>query len=164
MKFSALLELLSDIELIERPIKGRIKGFYGNDTIVIDKNIPTTNEKNCILAEELGHHYTSTGDITNLSQLANRKQEQRARRWAVDKLIDVEDIITAFNTGVQGRSELADYLNVTEEFIEFALQHFQSLYGQTYKTDKYFITFNPLFVGKNFDSIDDLRKDSKNCL
>lgn len=164
MEFSALLEFLNDIELIERPIKGRIKGFYGNDTIVINKDISTTKEKMCILAEELGHHYTSTGDISNLSKIANRKQEQRARRWAVDKLIDVEDIIEAFNSGVQGRSELSDYLNVTEEFIEFALQHFQSLYGQAYKTEKYFITFNPLLVGRNFDNIDDLRKDSNDCL
>jgi Zn-dependent peptidase ImmA (M78 family) len=157
MEFSAILELLNDIELIERPIKGRIKGFYGNDTIVIDKDIPTTKEKMCILAEELGHHYTSTGDISNLSKMSNRKQEQRARRWAVDKLIDVEDIIEAYNAGVQGRDELADYLNVTEEFIELALQYFQSLHGQTYKTEKYFINFNPLLIVRNFDTINDLR-------
>lgn len=151
MEFSAILEFLNDIELIECPIKGRIKGFYGNDTIIINRDFPTIKEKTCIFTEELVHHYTSTGDITNLSKLENRKQEQRARRWAVDKLIDVKDIIKAFNAGVQGRAELADYLNVTEEFIETALHHFQSLYGQTYTADNYLVLFNPLWVIKSFE-------------
>lgn len=37
----------------------------------------------CILAEEFGHHYTSFGDIIDLSDPSNRKQEHRARLWVM---------------------------------------------------------------------------------
>ena len=38
--------------------KGRIKG----DRIAISRNL-TETEKKCVLAEELRHYYTGTGDI-----------------------------------------------------------------------------------------------------
>ena len=32
-------------------------------------------EKACVLAEELGHHYTTVGDIIDQKESENRKQE-----------------------------------------------------------------------------------------
>ena len=43
--------------------KGRIKG----NRIAIKKDM-TTAEKACVLAEELGHYYTATGDILDMSK------------------------------------------------------------------------------------------------
>lgn len=63
----------------EKPLKynnGRIKG----DRIAIRKDLNTA-EKSCVLAEELGHYYTTTGNILDQSVAANRKQELRARAY-----------------------------------------------------------------------------------
>ena len=79
-----------DIEVIDYPFSSeKIKGLYCDGTIAIRKDIPTQAEKSCVLAEELGHHYTSSGDILNQNIVANRKQEFRARVYGYNLLIDV---------------------------------------------------------------------------
>lgn len=46
-------------------------------------------EKYEILSEELGHFFTSYGDITNLSDIGNIKQENRARRWSYETTVGI---------------------------------------------------------------------------
>ena len=58
-----------------------IKGLYCNNTVAINKSISTQAEKSCVLAEELGHHYTTVGDIIDQTKASNRKQEYRARLY-----------------------------------------------------------------------------------
>lgn len=58
-----------------------LKGLYYNGNIAIEKNL-TSAEKTCVLAEELGHHYTTTGNILDQQEVANIKQELHARTWA----------------------------------------------------------------------------------
>lgn len=153
MKHSELIKLLNNDELkvVELPMSKNIKGLYADNVIAINKNIDTYVEKVCVLAEELGHYYTSAGDILDQSKIENRKQEKRAQRWAVDRLIKVEDFIDAFNAGVQNRTELAEFLDVSEKFIEIALDHFQGIYGCSHTIGEYTITFNPLCVFKKFE-------------
>ena len=43
-----------------------IKGLYCDGTIALSRNIRTTSERACILAEELGHYHTSSGNIIDL--------------------------------------------------------------------------------------------------
>lgn len=49
-------------------------GLIKGNKIAIRKNIETQKEKSCVLAEELGHYYTSSGDILDQSKVetANR--------------------------------------------------------------------------------------------
>ena len=65
----------------EKDIDGYGGRIYKN-RIAIHHKISTTIEKSCILAEELGHHYTTSGNILDQSEAANRKQEHKARFWA----------------------------------------------------------------------------------
>lgn len=53
-----------DVAVIEKyPFKSdSFKGLYCDGVIALGKNIDTEAEKVCILAEELGHHYTAAGD------------------------------------------------------------------------------------------------------
>ena len=69
-----------------------LKGLCLDDNIAIEKKL-SQNEKNCILAEELGHYHTSFGNILNQTIISNRKQEHIARLWAYDKLIGLPGII-----------------------------------------------------------------------
>ena len=96
MNYETLLKEADSLGLVvkEKPLQynnGRIKG----NRIAIRKDIETTNEKACVLAEELGHHYTAAGNILDQSTATNRKQEMRGRIVAYNKLVGLHGIIDA---------------------------------------------------------------------
>lgn len=92
-----------NIEVVSWPLMGKTKGLYYNGAIAISESISTTSEKTCILAEELGHHYTSCGDILDQKITTNRKQEEKAKRWAVQRLVSLNDFICAFRSGARNK-------------------------------------------------------------
>lgn len=135
-----------NIDVYEKLIGGKIKGLYSNNVIWINKKIKTSVEKACVLAEELGHHYTTFGDILDQSTLINRKQELRARWWAYEKLIPLNKIVQAQKAGVRTSYELAEFLEVTEEFLHEALSRYRSKYGIYVFVDDRKIILDPLNV------------------
>lgn len=140
--YENLLQLAHSENLItkEKPLKAN-KGRIKNNRIAINKNMSQT-EKACVLAEELGHYYTSTGDILDQSDISNQKQEHKARVWAYQKLITFDNLITAFERGCRNRYEVADYLNVTEEFLIESVTVFSQKHGVAYKYKGYTLIFN----------------------
>lgn len=136
----------NNVDIYEKPMPKRIKGLYADNVIWINAQVSNTNEKRCILAEELGHYHTSFGDILDQSNLNNRRQEKQARNWAYKKLIPLTKIIEAFHAGVQNNYELADYLNVTEDFLSDTLDRYKEEYGVSKTMDQYTIFFEPLTV------------------
>lgn len=148
MNYETLLEEADSQYLVvkEKPLRannGRIKG----NRIAIKNDMPTT-EKACVLAEELGHHYTTVGNILDQSKAENRKQERRARLWAYRKMFDLIDLVSAYKYGCRNRYEVAEYLGVTEQFFEDALRTYKEKYGLYAKIDRYMICFEPLTVGE----------------
>lgn len=126
----------------EKPLSesdGLIKG----NRIAIRKDIPTQTEKACVLAEELGHYYTSSGDIMDQNIIFNRQQELRARMYGYNLSIGLIGIAKAFESGCRNLYEMADYLDVTEEYLKEALNCYQSKYGEYVKVDNYMIYFIP---------------------
>lgn len=121
--------------------KGRIKGRR----IAIDRKL-TTTEKACVLAEELGHHYTTVGDIMDQTDVSNRKQERCARIWAYHKLLSLDDLIDSYKFGCRNKFEIAEHLNITEEFLQECLDYFHEKYGLYTKQNNYLIYFEPLGV------------------
>lgn len=144
MNYEALWDEAHQEGLIvkEKPLKynnGRIKG----KRIAIRKDIETSVEKACVLAEELGHYHTTVGDITDLSDSRNRKQERQARLWGYNKLIGLTGIIQAFRAGCHSRHETAEYLGVTEQFLQECIDCYTEKYGEYTKIDNYIIFFIP---------------------
>ncbi len=121
----------------------RIKGLYCDNIIALNCSIQTKKEKACILAEELGHYYTSYGDILDQSAVNNRKQEYRARLWAYNKLIGLTGIIRAYEYGCHNLYSMADHLDVTEEFLHDAIKYYRGKYGEYTTLDNYIIYFEP---------------------
>lgn len=149
-KFEQLQDLAEkeDIEILEKQFSSdRIKGLYADSVIALNKRLGTTTEKMCVLAEELGHHYTSSGDILDLSVTENRKQERTARLWAYNHLIGLKRLIDAFEHGCHGRHEIAGYLDVTESFLDEAISVYREKYGTSTMVGDYVIYFEPLGVG-----------------
>lgn len=126
----------------EKNITGYGGRIYGN-RIAIHNGLDTTTEKTCVLAEELGHYHTTVGDITDLSDFQNRKQERQARLWGYNKLIGLTGIIQAFRAGCHSRHETAEYLGVTEEFLQECIDCYTEKYGEYAKIDNYIIFFIP---------------------
>lgn len=121
-------------------------GLIRGNRIAIRKNIKTQTQKACVLAEELGHHYTSSGNILDQSTVANRQQEQKARTWAYFRQISLCDLASAYRYGCRNQYEIAEYLGVTEQFLLDALQRFKEKYGLFTTCDNYVIYFEPLGV------------------
>lgn len=146
MNYETLLEEADSQYLVvkEKPLRahnGRIKG----NRIAIKNDIPTT-QKACVLAEELGHHYTTVGNILDQSKTENRKQERRARLWAYKRAFDLVDLVSAYKHGCRNRYEIAEYLEVTEQFLQEALDTYKEKYGSYTKIDRYIVYFEPLGI------------------
>lgn len=150
MRYETLLAKAAQlgIDIYEKPLSPQTKGLYADHVIWINKDLSNT-EKGCILAEELGHYYTSSGDILDQRDLRNRKQELRARSWAYEQLVPLSRIAEAHREGIRHRHELADFLNVTEPFLAEALTRYQEKYGKYASLDGYTICFDPLGVIEN---------------
>lgn len=138
------------IEVYEIDFKGNGKGYYSDNIIGISKNIDTNSEKKCVLIEEIGHMETSLGNILDQSKIENRQQERRARAWGYERLVGIVDLINAYENGVKNRFELAEYLDVTEQYIDEALNYYKEKYGLYYEIDNYLIYFDPLIVLEKF--------------
>lgn len=134
-----------DVRIIENfDMTGtRLKGLYCDSAIAINSELETSTEKACVLAEELGHHYTAVGNILDQSSAANRKQEMRGRILAYNRLVGLRGIIDAYNHHCQGTAEAAEYLGVTEEFLNDTLTYYKNKYGVCTTFDNYAIIFEP---------------------
>lgn len=114
--------------------------------LIIINNRVNECEKLCVLYEELGHFNLTVGDITDQSDLNNRKQEYIARRWSYEKLISPEDIINAIISGIDNIYDLAEILNVTEDFLIQSIEHYKKKYGIYYVGKTHLLTFEPLNI------------------
>lgn len=143
MEYDALLDEANaeGISVKERPFKtydGRLKG----KDIYLRKDMNTT-EKTCVLAEEMGHHYTTVGNILDMESIQNRKQERQARLHGYNRLIGLAGLIEAYEHGCQNRYEIAEFLEVTDEFLEDCIECYRDKYGIYTTVDNYIIYFIP---------------------
>lgn len=144
MSYEELLEEASQKGLIvkEKPLlnnDGRLKG----KRIAIRQDIPTTSKKADVLAEEMGHYYTSVGRIVEQDTAENIKQERTARLWGYNKRIGLNGLIQAFKTHCETLYDIAEFLNVSEESLTEALEYYRQIYGNGVMVENYFIQFEP---------------------
>lgn len=120
-----------------------LKGIYIDGNIAINTSVNNTTEKICVLAEELGHHYTSVGNILIMEDLSNRKQERQARLWGYNKLIGLTGIVNAFESGCQSAYEASEFLEVTVEYLQECIDCYRDKYGICTEIGNYIIYFIP---------------------
>lgn len=89
--------------------------------------LETTADEACILAHELGH--CVTGSFYNrYSDIDIRaKHERRADKWAIKKLVPKDELNDAFEHGIVEPWDLAEYFNVTEDFIRKAVEFYKDV-------------------------------------
>jgi Zn-dependent peptidase ImmA (M78 family) len=129
-KLDMLFEIASEndisIEYVNFP--ANIQGLYFKDegidpVIGINKNI-TSDQRlfTCVLAEELGHHFTTVGDCaaeyySYSDRLIVNKKETLALKWATERLLPIEEIVQAIKSRIFEFSDMASFLQVTEQFL-----------------------------------------------
>lgn len=121
---------------IEYPLVHPLLGIYlcNSDTspvIGLSTSIETTAEKRCIMAEELGHHFTTVGTCISSKEFYHysalnpiSKVEYKAMRWAAEYLVPENDLLDVIGSGLYEPWELAEHFMITEELANFRLRLF----------------------------------------
>ena len=125
-------------------------GLIRGSRIAIRKDIETQAEKSCVLAEEIGHYRTSSGNILDQNKVESRKQEYRARLYGYNLKIGLAGLIRAYERAC-GKVE---YLDATEEYLKEAMQCYHAKYGVYAVVDNYVIYFEPFAVIHMISSAD----------
>ncbi|MBC1522223.1 ImmA/IrrE family metallo-endopeptidase [Listeria aquatica] len=128
------------ITIKEEKMPDKLPGLFLDDTIFIDSR-KTQVEKRCLLIEELMHWKYTYGNIVDQTYLPNRKQEIFARRRAFEELVPINEIIRCFYLGLTEYHEVAEQLEVTEEFLRNTVDAYREKYGMMYNYGRYYINF-----------------------
>jgi hypothetical protein len=120
-KYEELIAEYSNIKIEEEPM--RHEGLYCDGNIWIKKDMPTLR-KACVLAEEIGHHETTTGVILDQRKIDCMIQESHARQWAYKRMVPLKDIYMAFGCGYGQPYEMAEFLQVDEAFLVECLKSY----------------------------------------
>jgi len=131
-----------------------IQGIYYNadetePVISVNCSLCKNSEQLCIIAEELGHHYTSHGNLLTDPPVATdiiRKQEELASRWAHRYTVSLSSIVDSYLSGARNAHEIAEYLDIDELFFRKALVTYEARYGIFAEYNHYKIYFNPLLI------------------
>lgn len=98
---------------------------YGKniDNIIYINSRMTECEKYEILSEEIGHYKTTFGNITNLDDVRNLKQENVARNISIEQICSINKIISCIKKGATNRYEIAEMLNITDSLFDDAIDY-----------------------------------------
>lgn len=120
-------------------------GFYSDGYVLIDKTLPY-HKKVQVLAEEIAHHKLTYGDITDQTKFNNRKFENYARRAGYQAALPLRIIIEAYHYGISNLHELAEYTELSEEYIIKVIEFYKKKYGLSTYYNGHVIKFEPLQV------------------
>lgn len=95
--------------------------------------ISTHTEEKCVLAEELGHYYTGTETLFLKDRQSIDRQEYRAIKWAVKRLIPWDKLRSLLKQGITAIWDLAERLDVTEDLIKKALDIYSRNYPEEFQ-------------------------------
>lgn len=97
----------------------------GSCAVAIDPfGLNSTKDEKIRLAHELGHCVTGSFYNRYSDFDIKAKSEWKADKWAIKKLIPKDELQAAFEQGYTEPWDLAEYFNVTEEFIIKAVNYY----------------------------------------
>lgn len=94
------------------------------------------------VAEEIGHHLTTVGNIIDQDTNFKRKQERQARDIGASLVVSIADIIDCYENGCREIWECAEYLSVTEATFKTAVKWYARKYDGVITEDKHTIWFH----------------------
>lgn len=112
----------------DAPLPAPFRGLYtraGEQAVIWICPQMTEPQRTCVLAEEIGHHFTSYGDERTMGYWQISQQETRAIAKAIELLLPWDKLRRILLQNNWTRWELAEHLGVTEEFLRWALTYYQ---------------------------------------
>ena len=144
MTYETLLEKAEQQHLTVNELDmAQFDGLIIGKDIFLRSTINTQKQKACVLAEEIGHALTSAGNILDYNVQNNWRQEVKARTVGYELMVGLDDIVEAFNSGCRNRYELAEYLGVTEKYLQEAVERYHEKYGVYVNKGNYCVMFEP---------------------
>ncbi|MGF2943243.1 ImmA/IrrE family metallo-endopeptidase [Enterococcus xiangfangensis] len=143
-KYETMLdEISSEVPVIETDLENLTgyTGLYRNGRLYLDRN-RKLSEKIVVLAEEYAHHKLTTGNIIDYRSPGAWKEEWKARRYAIEKIVSLDDLLNCALNDCHSKLECAEYLDVTPDFIEEALTHYHSKFGSSHYHRNYQFFFD----------------------
>ena len=145
-KYEALISKYNHLTIIETDMLPSFQsGMCFNNQIYINSN-RSDAVKLETLAEELAHHKLTYGNILDQSQFNNRKFEGYARRYAMEHMISLQDLVSAFKHGCHNLYTMANFFELTEDYVQDCIAHYKCKYGLSTLCGDYLIQFEPLRV------------------
>lgn len=148
-QFERLLTKIPDVSIsYDNFMPKGLSGLYEPNKIRLNpKNDYYKNV--AVLAEEIGHYYTSHGVITDYSNIDNMKQEHKARRYAVKLVMPLEKLIECYEQNIWGdKYEICTHLEISPDFFSFAIEDYKRQFGAYVNYGGYKIVFDPLSIKK----------------
>lgn len=126
-----------------------IRAFYVRAAeralIAVSTGIPEP-DRVCVYAEELGHHHTSTGNLLRVCAREYERQERRARKWAYNRLVPLDEIGKAYFEQDADPDDMAEGLSVPRKYLDDAIRHYTDVFGVECHTDTYHFQFIPYLL------------------
>lgn len=122
-----------NINLIDTYLEDTAGAYMNYDKINViiydTSKLETSFEEKQVLAEELGHYYMDATYKFNSTFNLISKQEYRAKKWAYFILVPYESLRKAIRNGFHTIYELADFFDVTIEYMQNAIEFYINKYG-----------------------------------
>lgn len=151
MTYSELIELAQELGLKVTDkyyFEADLNAFILNDKIKISDKLLMIEERKCALIEEIAHFLINNGNITDLRNIENSRQEYRAHKLAVNMMIKLTDIVDAVLYLGDDANEynVAEHLGITVKFLNEAIEIYRKTYGTKVDLGSCTVSFIPTFV------------------
>lgn len=130
MKYEGLLQYAYDsgISIVENfAVPEGYDGLYiriDRSPVIFLRRWMSTDEKTCVLAEEIGHHQLTCHDRRLAKKSQVSKEERLARGRAVEIIVSWQELKDALEQSSFCLYDCADLLGVTHPFLLSAITHY----------------------------------------
>lgn len=113
-----------DIVRFDLPESGSVSLYMdGKCVIGIDPHLSGSDELERV-AHEMGHCETGTFYSPDTDASTKARCEFKARKWAAEHIIPMEEIFQAFRDGSRNTWELAEHFGISEETVSVMLRYY----------------------------------------
>lgn len=131
-------------EIIELPLRsGAEYAKYVDGYIGINANLSDTIKYE-LIAEEVGHHRKTYGNITDKSDIRNLKLENIARREGFKILLDPHDFLEPLKSGARNLYEFSEHLDISEKTLRNILDDWKKIYGMGITIGDYYLNLSQI--------------------
>ncbi|MBE6729141.1 MAG: ImmA/IrrE family metallo-endopeptidase [Ruminococcaceae bacterium] len=85
----------------------------------------SSRQEKVVIAHELGHIETGSLYSVGENKTERCKKEAKAQKWAVESLVPFDQLKEAIDKGYDDNQSLAEYFDVTEEFMFNVLLYYR---------------------------------------